>query len=65
MFYIGERSNPQLASSYYKAYGKLTKKEAKAKESCAYGSMWLTGYKTEDEYNAAIESLKAEGKRVI
>ena len=30
MFYIGRRNNPQLATPYFKAFGKLTKKEAKA-----------------------------------
>ena len=49
MFYIGQRDNAQLKTPYYKAFGKLTKKDAKAKEQCAYGSMWLTGYKTEAE----------------
>ena len=37
LFYIGERSNPQFAKSYFMAYGKLTKKEALKKENCAYG----------------------------
>lgn len=59
-FYIGERVNPQFKKSYFKAYGKLTKAEAKKKENCAYGSMYVTAY-TEDEYNAKLESLKSEG----
>lgn len=65
MFYIGQRNNPQLGTPYYKAFGKLTKKDAKAKEQCAYGSMWLTGYKTEAEYTSAIEQLKQAGARVV
>lgn len=63
MFYIGKRSNPQLPNPYYKAFGKLTKKEAKAKEATVYGSMYLTGYKTEAEYHSAIEELKQSGAR--
>ncbi len=63
MFYIGQRNNPQLQTSYYKAFGKLTKKDAKAKEQCAYGSMYLTAYKTEQEYNDAIAQMKQDGKR--
>ena len=65
MFYIGQRNNPQLANPYYKTFGKLTKKEAKAKEQTVYGSMWLTAYKTEAEYTAAIEQMKQEGKRFV
>ena len=64
MYYIGERSNPQLDKPYYKAFGKLTKKEAKAKEQTVYGSMYLTGYKTEDEYTSAIDQLKQTGARL-
>lgn len=63
-YYIGERFNPQLSRSYFVAYGKLTKKEVKNIENCSYGSMYLTPYSTEAEYNAKIESLKSEGKSV-
>ncbi len=62
MFYIGQRYNPQLNNPYYKAFGKLTKKEAKAKEQITYGSMSLTAYKTEAEYLAAIEQIKHESR---
>ena len=65
MFYTGQRNNPQLKTPYYKAFGKLTKKDAKAKEQCAYGSMWLTAYKTEAEYTSAIEQLKQAGARFV
>lgn len=62
MFYIGERSNPQLSRPYYVAMGKLTKKEAKARSNPVYGGMRLTGYSTEAEYTSALEALKEEGK---
>jgi hypothetical protein len=63
-FYIGERSNPQFKNSYYRAYGQLTKKDVKTKESPVYGSMFLTLYNTEKEYAEAIEKLKNEGFNV-
>ena len=45
LFYIGWRGNPQLKNGgYYKAYGQLSKTEAKRKENCAYGSMTLSSY---------------------
>jgi len=65
MFYIGQRNNPQLPQPYYKAFGKLTKKEAAAKERPSYGSMWLTSYRTLEAYEAAIAKLVAEGQRVL
>ena len=63
-FYIGERSNQQLAKSYYIAYGKLTKKEALKKESCSYGEIYLTSYDTKEEYDSAKEKLQNDGFRV-
>lgn len=63
-FYIGERHNPQLSKPYYKAYGQLSVKDAKSKENCLYGSMYLTPYDTEEEYNKAIDKLKSEDFRV-
>lgn len=57
-FYLGERTNPQLKKPYYKAYGKLTKREAEKKEDCLYGSMLLMSFEKEDEYLAKIEELK-------
>ena len=65
LFYIGERSNPQLAKSYYIAYGKLTKKEALKKENCVYGEIYLTSYYTKEEYVAAKEKLYNDGFRVV
>ena len=65
LFYIGERSNPQLAKSYFMAYGQLTKKEALKKEDCVYGAMYLTSYNTKEEYVAAKEKLYNDGFRVI
>lgn len=65
MFYIGQRNNPQLKAPYYKAFGKLSKKDAKTKEQTAYGSMYLTGYSTEAEYLAAIEQLKQSGAHFV
>lgn len=65
-WYIGHRSNPQLKSGgYYKKYGQLTDKEAKAKENVAYGDMTLIPYFTEEGYKKAISDLEADGKRVV
>jgi hypothetical protein len=64
LFYIGERSNPQLRKPYYKAYGQLSKADAKRKENCLYGSMWLTAYETEEQYLAALEQIKESGKTI-
>jgi hypothetical protein len=64
-FYLGLRSNPQLKNGwYYKAYGQLSKTEAKKKEQCVYGSMSLTSYDTEEAYNEAIEKAKTAGYSV-
>jgi len=61
LYYIGERGNPQLKKPYYKAYGQLSQRDAKRREKCAYGTMDLTGYNTEAEYNAQIEKLRTDG----
>lgn len=63
-FYIGERQNPQLSKSYYNAYGQLSKTEAKNKEKCSYGSMYLTSFDTEELYNNRINELKSQGFKV-
>lgn len=64
-FYLGWRSNPQLKNGgYYKKFGQLTKADAKKKEKCVYGSMSLTAYDTEEEYNKAIEDAQAKGMSV-
>ena len=60
-FYIGRRDNPQLSKPYYKAYGKLSKKEIEDKENCLYGSMTLISYETEIEYNNKLNELKNNG----
>ena len=61
-YYIGWRGNPQLKNGgYYKAFGQLSKAEAKRKEQTAYGSMSLTEYETEEQYNSSLESFKEEG----
>jgi len=62
-YYIGYRSNPQLGG-YYVKYGQLTKTDAKAKEKCVYGSMSLTAYNSEEEYNTKISELITAGERV-
>ena len=65
LYYIGWRGNPQLKNGgYYKAFGQLSKAEAKRKEQTAYGSMWLYKYETEGQYNAALELLKEQGDRI-
>jgi hypothetical protein len=63
-FYIGERGNPQFKKPYYVAYGELTKKEAKSKQNCVYGSMFLTSYKTKESYEKTISNLKEKGFNV-
>ena len=62
--YIGMRVNPQFKQPYYVAYGALSKKDAKKKENCSYGSMYLTGYTDKEAYDAQIVKLRAEGFRV-
>lgn len=63
-FYIGERTNPQLPKPYYVAYGKMSKIDVKKAENCLYGSMNLTGYETQETYEAQLAKLKEEGFRV-
>ena len=63
-YYIGERSNPQFARSYYVAYGQLTKKDATKKETTSYGGMTLIGYTTQEEFDVQIELLRASGLSV-
>jgi hypothetical protein len=60
-FYIGQRDNPQLPKPYFNAYGQLTKKDAAKKEKPLYGSISLTSYDNEQDYNVQIEQLKNEG----
>ncbi len=63
-YYIGQRNNPQLPKPYFVAYGKISKKFAKQAENCVYGSMFLTPYDTEEEYNNQIEKLRDAGFKV-
>jgi hypothetical protein len=60
-YYIGQRVNPQLKKSYYVAYGTLSKKDARSKENCSYGSMYLTDYPDKEAYEKQIEKLRSEG----
>ena len=64
LFYIGKRVNPQFSKPYYVAYGQLTKEESHKMEDCCYGSMYLTSYNTENEYNESIDQLIKDGFRV-
>ncbi len=61
-YYIGWRGNPQLKNGgYFKAYGQLSKTEAKAKEKCVYGTMKIYSYDTEGSYNEDLKRMKREG----
>lgn len=64
-FYIKERENPQFKKPYYQALGQITKKEAKKHENTVYGWNNVRSYETEDEYNKALDKLKADGFRVF
>ena len=64
-FYIGERVNPQFNKSYFKIYGQLSKLDAKRKEDCVYGSMYLTSYDNEEKYNTEIARLKEAGFSIL
>jgi len=62
LYYIGWRGNPQLKNGgYYKAFGQLSKVEAKRKEQTVYGSMYLNEYETEEQYNSVLEKHKEAG----
>jgi hypothetical protein len=65
-FYIGFRGNPQLKSGgYYVGYGQLSKKDAKEKEKCVYGSLHMTSIlDTEEQYNDKIKELETQGHKV-
>lgn len=64
LWYIGRRDNPQFKQPYYVAYGQLSKTEANKKEDTLYGSMWLTGFATQQEYESKIAELQLNGFRV-
>lgn len=64
-YYIGWRGNRQLSrGGYYKAFGQLSKRDARKKEDCVYGSMSLMAYASEAEYQAALAEHKAQGYSV-
>ena len=62
-YYLKERVNPQLGT-YYVRCGKMSKTAAKRAEGSVYGSNYMHGFGTEDEYNARIAELKASGEGV-
>jgi hypothetical protein len=63
-YYLGTRRNPQLPKPYYVAYGQLTKKDAKSRENCLYGSMYLRPFDTKEEYENEILLKESMGYRV-
>ena len=63
-YYIGQRNNPQLSKPYFIAYGKLSKAKVKEAEKSLYGSMDLTPYDSENEYNNTINKLRLDGYSV-
>lgn len=62
-YWIKQRDNPQLGT-YYAPCGQLSKTAARKMESTIYGYNTMHEYTTEDEYNKAIDDLKARGERV-
>ena len=60
-YYIKERHNPQLENPYYSACGQLSKREAMKKERSLYGFNKMLEYKSLEDYNKAIEKLRAKG----
>lgn len=63
-YYIKERHNPQLGT-YYVRCGQMTKKEAKQHTTPGYGYNVMMEYKTEEEYQEAINTLVEKGERII
>lgn len=62
-FWIKKRDNPQLGT-YYILCGQLSKTAARKQEKALYGHNTMHEYQTEQEYNKAIEELKASGASV-
>ena len=62
-YWIKERHNPQLGV-YYVLCGQMPVKEAEAFESPLYGNNVMHRYRTEKEYNEAIESLEKAGAKI-
>ena len=63
-WYIGKRVNPQLSNPYFRAYGQLTKAQAKQKEDTLYGEMYVTAYDTEAEYLEVLDKLSRDGYNI-
>jgi hypothetical protein len=63
LFWIKERHNPQLGI-YYIRCGQLSAMQAKRQEESLYGSNFMHGYETLDEYRLAIKDLKEKGHKV-
>jgi hypothetical protein len=63
-YYIGQRNNPQLLKPYYILCGKLSDEQVNAMSEPLYGSIELTSYMTEQEYNDKIEQLRLDGYSV-
>lgn len=62
-WYLMERDNPQLGT-YWVAKGPFTKADAPGKSKSVYGGVTYHAFDTEEEYNAKIAELKANGERV-
>ncbi len=62
-FWIKERSNPQLGT-YYVPMGQLSKAAALRYEKSLYGSNYMHGYDTEEEYRKQLQELKNQGRYV-
>lgn len=61
-YWIKERHNPQFDKPYYSACGQLTYSKARRmQEGALYGHNVMLEYKTEAEYNAALEKFQADG----
>jgi len=63
-YWIKERHNPQLGNPYYHCYGQLSKTAAAKKEKSLYGFNIMLEFKTKEEYDKKIESLKKKGLTV-
>lgn len=61
-FWIKERITPQ--AHYFVPCGRLSKADAKKRESPLYGDNTMIGYDTEQEYEAALQQLRKEGQSV-
>ena len=62
-YWLRERHNPQLGT-YYVAHGKITLQEAREYAIPLYGTNKMHKFRTKEAYEAEIEMLKSQGKRV-